>query len=372
MGECTTSLSRRSCVSWSCGGSGIPPQRGSHAETVDRLRYVLYRFLFDHVITRIDPEVAHHRALNAISLMGKSPLHRLVKALPGYRGAGRTGILNRRVGPVGLAAGMDKNATAVEGLDALGFGFVEIGTVTPEPQPGNDKPRMWRHTEERALRNAMGFNNDGSVVVAERLNELRSTKRGRSIVVGVNIGKNKWTPEEEAVHDYVTCARRLARYADYLVINVSSPNTPGLRNLQVVDSLRPILVATKEAATEAAGRNVPVLVKIAPDNTQEAIAEIAQLVIDEDLDGIVATNTTIDHPHGVGGYSGAPLRDRSLAIVRQLRSLLPIDKIIIGVGGISTIDDAHAMMAAGADLIQVYSSFVYEGPFLPGKLNRAR
>lgn len=302
--------------------------------------------------------------------MGKSPLHRFVKALPGYRGAGYTGILNRRVGLVGLAAGMDKNAIAVEGLDALGFGFVEIGTVTPEPQPGNDKPRMWRHTDERALRNAMGFNNDGSVAVAQRLKDLRSTKRGRSIVVGVNIGKNKWTSETDAVSDYVTCATRLARFADYLVINVSSPNTPGLRDLQVVDALRPILSATKEAAARAAGRDVPVLVKIAPDNTPEAIADIAQLVIDEDLAGIVATNTTIEHPYGAGGYSGAPLRDRTRATVRHLRSILPIDKIIIGVGGISSIDDARAMIAAGADLIQVYSSFVYEGPFLPGKLNR--
>lgn len=291
----------------------------------------------------------------------------------GWRRQGQqTTAFNRTVpGHVGLAAGMDKNATAIEGMDALGFAFVEIGTVTPEPQPGNEKPRMWRHSVERGLRNAMGFNNEGSELVAERLKELRSTKRGRSIVLGVNIGKNKWTSEDDAAKDYEICASRLARYADYLVINVSSPNTPGLRDLQSAEALRPIIHATREAANRAADRNVPILIKIAPDMDTNGLKDIAALIIDEDLDGVIATNTTVDHEYGRGGLSGQPLTRRSLDVVRLLRDRLPADRIIIGVGGITSIDDAQAMLGAGADLLQIYSSFVYEGPSLPGRLNRA-
>lgn len=291
----------------------------------------------------------------------------------GWRRQGQqTTAFNRTVpGHVGLAAGMDKNATAIEGMDALGFAFVEIGTVTPEPQPGNEKPRMWRHSVERGLRNAMGFNNEGSELVAERLKELRSTKRGRSIVLGVNIGKNKWTSEDDAAKDYEICASRLARYADYLVINVSSPNTPGLRDLQSAEALRPIIHATREAANRAADRNVPILIKIAPDMDTDGLKDIAALIIDEDLDGVIATNTTVDHEYGRGGLSGQPLTRRSLDVVRLLRDRLPADRIIIGVGGITSIDDAQAMLGAGADLLQIYSSFVYEGPSLPGRLNRA-
>lgn len=334
---------------------------------------MLYRYLFDTIITRTDPERAHAGSVDAIGAVGRSPLAPLLRATVGWRdGARQATAFNRPVpGLVGLAAGMDKNATAVEGMDALGFAFVEIGTVTPEPQPGNEQPRMWRHPESRALRNAMGFNNDGSRVIARRLQALRSTRRGRSIVVGVNIGKNKWTSEEDAAKDYEVCASRLARYADYLAINVSSPNTPGLRDLQNAESLRPIIEATRTASIAAAGRRVPILLKIAPDMDLAGVRDMAQLVIDEDLDGIIATNTTVDHPHLRGGLSGEPLTERSLAVVRALRDSLPTDRIIIGVGGITSIDDAQAMLGAGADLLQVYSSFVYEGPCLPGRLNRA-
>ncbi|WP_182353391.1 quinone-dependent dihydroorotate dehydrogenase [Flaviflexus huanghaiensis] len=334
---------------------------------------MLYRLLFDTIITRTDPERAHSESVHAIGAAGRSPLAPLLRATIGWRGgAQQTTAFTRPVpGFVGLAAGMDKNATAVEGMDALGFAFVEVGTVTPEPQPGNEQPRMWRHVESRALRNAMGFNNDGSRVVARRLKSLRSSKRGRSIVVGVNIGKNKWTSEEEAAHDYAVCASRLARYADYLAINVSSPNTPGLRDLQNSQSLRPIINATKTAAYDAADRHVPILLKIAPDMNVETVREMAGLVVDEDLDGIIATNTTVQHEHRRGGLSGEPLTNRSLDIVRELRNSLPSDRLIIGVGGITTVDDAQAMLGAGADLLQVYSSFVYEGPCLPGRLNRA-
>lgn len=334
---------------------------------------MLYRILFDTVISRTDAEQAHSGSVNAISAAGRSALAPLMRATLGWRDHARqTTVFNRTVpGLVGLAAGMDKNAAAVEGMDALGFAFVEVGTVTPEPQPGNEKPRVWRHPESRALRNAMGFNSEGSTVVAARLKELRSTRRGRSIVVGVNIGKNRWTDEAEAAEEYAICASRLARFADYLAINVSSPNTPGLRGLQNAESLRPIIAATREAANAAAGRSVPILLKIAPDLETEALEELADLVLEEDLDGIIATNTTIRHSHSRGGVSGEPLKERSLEIVRFLRDRLPIDKIIIGVGGITTIDDAQSMLAAGADLLQIYSSFVYEGPTLPGRLNRA-
>lgn len=334
---------------------------------------VFYRLLFDNVLTKIDPEQAHHESIEAISLAGKSPLAPLMRASFGRgRKPGHSTAFGRQLpGVVGLAAGMDKNAVAIEGLDALGFGFIEIGTVTPEPQPGNEQPRMWRHLEDRALRNAMGFNNDGSEVVAKRLKDLRSTKRGRSIVVGVNIGKNKWTTEEDAASDYRIAASRLAPYADYLVINVSSPNTPGLRDLQTKEALSPIIDATREAANKAAKRHVPLLIKIAPDLSPEGIDDMAGLVLEKDLDGIVATNTTIDHEYNRGGVSGAPLTERSLTIVRRLRDQLPVDKVIIGVGGITTIDDVQAMLGSGADLVQIYSSFVYEGPSLPGKLNRA-
>lgn len=334
---------------------------------------MLYRLLFDTVISRTDPEEAHRQAVDAIQLVGESPLYRILKGTLGYRGRGGTRtVLPRAIpGLVGLAAGMDKNATAICGMDALGFGFVEIGTVTPVAQIGNEKPRMWRHPEDRALRNAMGFNNDGADAVAQRLARLRSTKRGRSIVVGVNIGKNKTTPESDAVRDYQTCARKLARYADYLVINVSSPNTPGLRDLQTAEALTPIVRATKDAAVHAAGREVPIFVKIAPDMAIDDLPAVVDVVVNEDIAGVVATNTTIAHSYDRGGVSGRPLTEHSRTYVRRLRDLLPIDKVIIGVGGISTVDDAHAMIAAGADLIQVYSSFVYEGPCLPGSLNRA-
>lgn len=296
-----------------------------------------------------------------------------MRATLGWRRRGQQSTAFARTVPglVGLAAGMDKNATAVEGMDALGFGFVEVGTVTAEPQPGNEKPRMWRHLKDRGLRNAMGFNNEGSDIVAGRLKKLRSTKRGRSIIVGVNIGKNKWTGDEDAARDYAICASRLAKYADYLVINVSSPNTAGLRELQSPDALTPIIAATRDAANRAADRRVPLLIKIAPDMSDEALTDLTGLVIDENLDGVIATNTTVDHPHRRGGVSGQPLAERSLNVVRALRNSLPADRLIIGVGGITTIDDAHAMLGAGADLLQIYSSFVYEGPCLPGRLNRS-
>lgn len=333
---------------------------------------MLYHLLLTRVISRIDPEQAHGEAIKLIGAMGRSPLAPIVRHTIGRRGAPHRSILSRPIpGLVGLAAGMDKNGEAIEGMDALGFGFIEVGTVTPKPQPGNDKPRMWRHLDIGALRNAMGFNNEGAEALGKRLAKLRSTPAGRKIIVGVNIGKNKTTAADDAVGDYASCARTLARYADYLVINVSSPNTPGLRDLLQIDALRPIVRAVREEADRNTTQHLPVLVKISPDMADEDLPGIAQLVKDEGLDGVVATNTTIDHDFGAGGLSGEPLTRRSRAVVRQLRDLLPLDTLIIGVGGVTSIDDARGMLAAGADLIQIYSSFVTRGPLLPGRLNRA-
>lgn len=273
--------------------------------------------------------------------------------------------------PLGVAAGLDKDAQAVKGLYLAGFGHVEVGTVTPKPQPGNEQPRAWRELDVRGLRNQMGFNNQGADAVARRLARLRSSRVGRRAVVAVNIGKNKTTSPEDAPLDYAYCARVLAPYADFLVVNVSSPNTPGLRDLQSVDALRPILEHARAGADEASpARAVPLLVKIAPDLADADIDAIADLASDMKLDGIVATNTTIAHDRGPGGLSGPPLLDRSLAVIRRLRARVGGGMCLIGVGGVTTADDARAMLDAGATLVQVYTALVYEGPFLPSRLNR--
>lgn len=340
---------------------------------------MLYDLLYKTVLTRIDPEVIHDICMDAIEVTGRVPIVRdVVRQMWGRRpslpvpSASQGGPFARPVpGIMGLAAGMDKEGRAVEGLDMLGFGFIEVGTFTARAQPGNDKPRMWRHPEMRAIRNRMGFNNEGADEAARRLRALRSTPRGRSIVVGANIGKTKATALEDAVEDYRYSASRVARWADYLVVNVSSPNTPGLRSLQSAESLRPILVAVREAGDAAARRHVPLLVKIAPDLADEDIDAVADLVRELELDGVVATNTTIAHDLGEGGLSGSPLLPRALEVVRRLRARLGEGPTIIGVGGISSIMDAELMLEAGADLLQAYSAFIYNGPAWPGRINRA-
>lgn len=340
---------------------------------------MLYDLLYKTVLTRIDPEVIHDVCVKGVALTGRLPFVRdVVRQAWGRRpaipvpSAGQGGPFARPVpGVLGLAAGMDKEGEAVVGMDALGFGFIEVGTFTAQAQPGNDKPRMWRYPATRAVRNRMGFNNSGADEAARRLRELRSTVRGRSIVVGANIGKTKVVPLEDAVEDYRYSAAAVARWADYLVVNVSSPNTPGLRDLQNVESLRPILEAVREAGDAAAHRHVPLLVKIAPDLADEDVDAVADLVTDMGLDGVVATNTTIDHDLGEGGLSGAPLLPRSLEVVRRLRARLGEGPTIIGVGGISSIMDAERMLDAGADLLQAYTAFIYNGPAWPGRINRA-
>ncbi|WP_152190440.1 quinone-dependent dihydroorotate dehydrogenase [Georgenia satyanarayanai] len=333
-----------------------------------------YRLVFRSLLLRTDPERAHELALRLIRGVAATPVAaHAVRATLGRRPTHRvTTALGRPVpGVLGLAAGMDKDARSVVGMDMLGFGHVEVGTITAHAQPGNDRPRLWRHPEEGALRNRMGFNNAGAEAAARRLRALRSTRRGRSVVVGVNIGKSRVTPVDDAVGDYATSARLLARWADYLTVNVSSPNTPGLRDLQSVDALRPILTAVQREADAAAGRRVPVLVKVAPDLDDDDVTAVADLVTELSLAGVVATNTTIAHDHGPGGLSGRPLQARALEVVRLVRERLAPDALVIGVGGIDDVASARRMLDAGADLLQAYSAFVYQGPAWPGSVNRA-
>ncbi len=280
-------------------------------------------------------------------------------------------------GPLGLAAGFDKDARGVSALLALGFGFVEVGTVTAEAQPGNPKPRLFRLPADRALVNRMGFNNHGADAAAVRL-----ARRRRDGTIGVNIGKTKRVAEEAALADFTASAARVAPVADYLVVNVSSPNTPGLRDLQATSKLRPLLTAVREACDRACPEpRVPLLVKIAPDLADEDIDAVADLALELGLDGIIATNTTIARGGlvtpaaevtacGAGGLSGAPLKARSLAVLRRLRARVGTRVTLVSVGGIETADDAWVRIRAGATLVQSYSGFIYGGPFWPRKIHR--
>jgi dihydroorotate dehydrogenase len=331
---------------------------------------VIYRALFDHVLTRTDPERAHHGAFRAI---------RTARPVTGLRrtpGEPVEALGLRFPNALGLAAGFDKNAVGIDALGALGFGHVEVGTVTGEAQPGNPRPRLFRLPEDRAVVNRMGFNNDGAEVVAARLRARgrRSADDGGGPVLGVNIGKSKVVPEDGAVRDYEKSARLLAPYADYLVVNVSSPNTPGLRDLQAVEKLEPILTAV-----QAVAGGVPLLVKIAPDLADDDVLNVADLAVSVGLNGIIATNTTISRAGlrtsaarvaeiGAGGLSGAPLADRSVEVLRLLRGRVGPDLTLIGVGGITTAADARARLDAGATLVQGYTAFVYEGPLWPRRI----
>ncbi|MER8016310.1 quinone-dependent dihydroorotate dehydrogenase [Streptomyces griseoluteus] len=335
----------------------------------------MYKLFFRLIFQRMDPEQAHHLAFRWIRLLARVPVLRTfaAAALAPRHPELRTEALGLRMhGPFGLAAGFDKNAVGVDGLAMLGFDHVEIGTVTGEAQPGNPKKRLFRLVADRALINRMGFNNEGSLAVAARLASRHPVFR---TVVGVNIGKTKAVPEADAVADYVKSAERLAPHADYLVVNVSSPNTPGLRDLQATEALRPLLGAVREAADRATGaRRVPLLVKIAPDLADEDVDAVADLAVELGLDGIIATNTTIAReglglrsaPFVVketGGLSGAPLKARSLEVLRRLYARVGDRVTLVGVGGVETAEDAWQRILAGATLVQGYSAFVYEGPF---------
>ena len=333
----------------------------------------MYSLFFRLFFRRMDAEKAHHLAFRWIRLAARVPGLRTFAAavLAPRHPALRTEAFGLRMhGPIGLAAGFDKNAQAIDGMAMLGFDHVEIGTVTAQGQPGNPRERLFRLVEDRALVNRMGFNNDGSAAVAARLAARRQVFR---TTLGVNIGKTKAVPEQDAAADYVASTERLAAYADYLVVNVSSPNTPGLRNLQATAALRPLLTAVREAADRTVtDRRVPLLVKIAPDLADEDVDAVADLAVELGLDGIIATNTTIAR-EGLrsdpaltgesGGLSGAPLKARSLEVLRRLYARVGDRITLVGVGGVEDAEDAWQRILAGATLVQAYSAFIYRGPF---------
>lgn len=346
----------------------------------------VYDRVFEQCLVRMDAEKAHHLTHDALKAAGPV-LGRM--AIPGAAPVEAMGLTFRN--RLGMAAGFDKTGEVFDQLAAFGFGHVEIGTVTALAQPGNPQPRLFRLPQDRAIINRMGFNNDGAPTVAARLAKRGLGKPGRrrtrrGLVLGVNIGKSKVVPDDDqaAVEaDYETSTRLLAPYADYLVVNVSSPNTPGLRNLQAVEKLAPLLAhvrRTADEATDAVGRGrVPLLVKIAPDLDDDDVLGVADMALDLGLAGIIATNTTIARTGlstpvetveaaGAGGLSGAPLRKRSTEVVRLLRGRVGPDLTLIGVGGISTPEDARERIAAGADLVQVYSGLVYGGPLWPRRI----
>jgi dihydroorotate dehydrogenase len=348
----------------------------------------MYRLLYQMVLRRVPAETAHRLAFGLIRVFGR------VARVPGAAGllrwwlGPRDPVLRVRAlglefpGPLGLAAGFDKDARGTRGLAALGFGFVEVGTVTARAQPGNPRPRMFRLTADRALVNRMGFNNAGAAAAAAALRRSGRSRGGP--VVGVNIGKTRAVPDAEAAADYAASARAVAAVADYVVVNVSSPNTPGLRDLQAADRLRPVLVAVRSALDAAVGgagggRRVPLLVKIAPDLADADVDAVADLALELGLDGIIATNTTISRDGlasqaaevaaaGAGGLSGAPLRARSLAVLRLLRARAGDRLVLIAAGGIETPDDAWERLRAGATLVQGYTGFVYGGPLWPRRV----
>ncbi|MCU1446255.1 quinone-dependent dihydroorotate dehydrogenase [Cryobacterium sp.] len=335
----------------------------------------MYPTFFKHVLTRLDPEQAHHLAFEVIRLLPRLGLgglaHRFTRP--------RTDIGVDTLGlhfdsPFGVAAGFDKDGHAVIGLGRLGFGHVEVGTLTALAQPGNPKPRLFRLVADRAVINRMGFNNAGAAAAVDRLSRVRAT-RDRP-VLGINIGKSRVTAVEDATADYLVSAAALAPIADYLVVNVSSPNTPGLRGLQELDQLAPLL-----RAVQATAGRTPLLVKIAPDLTDEEVARIAGLVVELGLDGIIATNTTLSRDGlvtdparvtaaGAGGLSGAPLNARSLAVLRVIRASVPADLCVISVGGVETAQQVAERLAAGATLVQGYTGFLYRGPLWARQINR--
>ncbi len=335
----------------------------------------MYSFWFRLLLVRIDPERAHHLAFAVIRLLGMPGVRRVIGRMTVPSGTPRVETLGLRFRtPFGVAAGFDKDARGIRGLGALGFGHVEVGTVTARPQPGNPRPRLFRLLPDRAVINRMGFNNDGAVAVARRLARVR--RRGDRAIIGVNIGKSRVVEVADAIDDYLFSTRLLAPHADYLVVNVSSPNTPGLRGLQELDLLAPLLTAVRDAASR-----VPVLVKIAPDLEDGAIRRIAGLVDGLDLAGVVATNTTLSREGlrsgsasvaaaGAGGLSGAPLADRALAVLRILREALPPSRTIISVGGVETAAEVAERLAAGATLVQGYTGFLYRGPLWGRQINR--
>ena len=339
----------------------------------------MYKWLIRPWLFLVDPEKIHHIVFKILKLQSNIP-----GALPMLEkifGIHHPSLTRKLFGltfrnPVGLAAGFDKDAKLIDELASLGFGFIEIGTVTPLPQAGNERPRLFRLSEDQALINRMGFNNEGVSAAVERLK-----KRKSKIIIGGNIGKNKVTPNENAADDYATCFDILFPYVDYFVVNISSPNTPGLRDLQDKEPLQNLLLHLKQlSSTKSVSK--PMLLKISPDLTEGQLDDIIQILKDTKLDGVVATNTTISREGlkserskveaiGNGGLSGAPLTNRSTEVIKYLRKHLGPKFPIIGVGGIMNAQDALDKIRAGADLVQLYSGFIYEGPGLVKDINNS-
>jgi dihydroorotate dehydrogenase len=326
---------------------------------------------------RLDAEVAHHASLAALRIAEKTGLLGLLSQEDEFSSPVEVMGLkfpNR----VGLAAGMDKEGNTIDALGRLGFGSIEIGTITPRPQAGNPKPRLFRLIDHEAIINRMGFNNPGIDVGVENVRAAKSFHG----IVGFNIGKNKDTPNEDAADDYLACLRKAYPVADYVAVNLSSPNTPGLRDLQGAEACARLLDTLKQEQEKLAathGKRVPLLFKVAPDLDEAHIRDLSRVFLDGGLDGLIATNTTLDrdrvsgHPRAdeAGGLSGRPVFEKSTAVLRQFAGHLGGRIPIIGVGGISSLEDARAKIHAGADLVQIYTSFIYQGPALVRQLARA-
>ena len=325
--------------------------------------------LLRKLLFRLDPEAAHEWTSEQIEHIQQVPL--LLGAIERFcrppASASRTLMGMTFRSPIGIAGGFDKNAVMMPFLAALGFGFVEVGTVTLHPQPGNPRPRLFRYPGAKALINRMGFNNDGADAVAERLASWRGGQAILPVPVFVNVGKNRDVPLEGAVEAYVECYRRVAPHADAAVLNLSSPNTPGLRDLQRPEHLEALLDAVRSV------RSGPILIKIAPDLDETQVREVADVCV-RLADGMICTNTTLDRLPGMneaGGLSGKPLMEKSTNVLRRVREHVGPDYPLIGVGGIFTPDDVQAKMDAGANLVQIYTSFIYEGPMIAKRLAKA-
>jgi dihydroorotate dehydrogenase len=319
------------------------------------------------LLFKFEPETAHHIAECVLRLPNicQIPFNPFLESHFVNDASLKQEIFGRTfLNPVGLGAGFDKNATMIRGMQILGFGFTEIGTVTPKPQPGNQKPRMFRHIEEQSIQNAMGFNNDGAYKVVKRLKE----RYPFTTPIGVNIGKNKVTPEKEAINDYIHLIKAFNGLGDYFVINISSPNTPGLRDLQNEEFIKNLFSQAKKLTA------MPILLKIAPDMEIEDAVNLTKMAVDAGADGIIATNTTIDyslvkHPKSIGGLSGAVLKEKSFKIFDAIAAELYGKTVLISVGGIDSAQEAYKRIKAGASLVQILSGLIFHGPDMIMNIN---
>lgn len=329
---------------------------------------MFYYPLVRHFLFKLDPEVVHELTIHQLAWMGGTPFEVFFRNKLPSRPVEVMGL--KFDNPVGLAAGLDKDGDAIDAFGAMGFGFIEVGTVTPRPQPGNDKPRIFRVIPAQGIINRMGFNNKGVDNLIE--NVKKSHYKG---ILGINIGKNKDTPIENGKDDYLICMDKVYAYAGYIAVNISSPNTPNLRQLQYGDAFDDLLRCLKERQKELAEKHnkyVPLAVKIAPDLSPEELKQVAEALLRHGIDGVIATNTTLDRemihdmPHAAetGGLSGRPLQNKSTEIIRALHQYLKGQVPIIGVGGIDSAMAAREKMQAGAELVQIYSGFIYHGPDL--------